>query len=240
MNFLDVCQGRLIVSCQAPAGSPLKEPVFMAAMARAAAQAGAAALRVDGPDDIRAVRAAVDLPILGIYKRRDIDPDVYITPSIHEVNVIVAAGAVAVAIDATSRPRRYGEAPEVLVREIREAHSGVFVMADVSNVAEGLAAAKARVDMIASTLSGYTDASKRVEGPDLELIGALSNAVNVPIIAEGRYSTPDEVAEAFSRGAHAVVVGTAITNPVAIARKFVAATPRGPALPARGERRSAP
>ena len=221
-----ICRG-LVVACQAAADSPLHGPDFAAAMARCAEIAGAVAIRADGPDDIRAIRSGTSLPIIGIYKRRDMDPEVYITPSIEEVAAVVAAGANAIAVDATHRPRRYGSDPEALIQEIHRRFPGVPVMADVAVLAEGVDAAAAGADAVATTLAGYTDYSRAQAGPDLDLVADLTLAVTVPVVAEGRYQYPAQVADALRRGAHAVVVGTAITNPIEIARGFVAGAAAG-------------
>ena len=220
--FTNTIPRGLIVSCQAGEDSPLHGPVFMAAMARCAALAGAMAIRADAPDDVRAICTATDLPIIGIFKRRDMEPDAYITPTIDEVAAIVAAGATAVAIDATLRPRCYGTEPAALIEQIRRHHPGTLVMADVATADEGQRAALAGADAVATTLSGYTDYTPTTTGPDLDLVAALASTLRVPVIAEGRYWSVDEVTEALRLGAHAVVVGTAITNPIAITRRFVA------------------
>jgi N-acylglucosamine-6-phosphate 2-epimerase len=197
----------------------------MAAMAQAGAMAGAVGIRANGPADVAAIRAVVDLPIVGIDKRPDIDPLVYITPSLESVAVLVEAGADLVAIDATLRPRNGGGAPSAahLLTQIRDAFPGLPVMADVSNVAEGLAAAEAGADIVATTLSGYTDGAVASDGPDIALIAALVSLQDRPVVAEGRFSTPAQVVAALDAGAHAVVVGTAITDALALARKFVGA-----------------
>lgn len=225
MDFIARTEGRLIVSCQAATDSPLSGPRFMAAMARAAELAGAAAVRVNGPEDIRAVRDAVKIPIIGIYKRPDKDSRVYITPSMDEVEAVYEAGADVVAVDGTLRSRRYGPPPDVLIPAIHDRFPGAIVMADVATFDEGRAAEACGADIIATTLSGYTDESRGGNGPDIELISTLASFVHVPVIAEGRFATPEEVRTAFEAGAHGVVVGTAITNPMAIAMRFVAASP---------------
>jgi len=227
--LLDSWRGGLVVSCQAVEESPLRGPVVMAEMARVGAMAGAVGIRANGPVDLAAIRAAVDLPIIGIDKRPDIDPVAYITPNLACVAGLVAAGADVVAIDATLRPRS-GQAAAAsaaaLIREIRAAFPDLVVMADVANLREGVAAAEAGADLVATTLSGYTADSPATPGPDLALIAALARAQGRPIVAEGRFSTPEHVRAAFVAGALAVVVGTAITDPLATARRFVAAAPR--------------
>lgn len=195
----------------------------MAAMARAAELAGAGGIRADGPQTILAIRAVSSLPIIGIYKRRDLDPEVYITPRFEDARVVWEAGAPIVATDGTARPRPGGETLPSLIRRMHEELPGCLVMADVSTVVEGIAAERAGADLVATTLAGYTPWSSRVQGPDLELVSELVRVLRVPVIAEGRFWRPEDAAEALRRGAHAVVVGTAITNPTAIARRFVTA-----------------
>ena len=210
----------LIVSCQARADNPLHGPQFMGAMALAARDGGAVGLRANGPEDIAAVMAA-GLPLIGINKVFSDDYPVYITPDFAAAAAIVAAGAQIVALDCTERPRN-GEHPKVLVRRIRE-ELGAEVFADISTVDEGLAAADWGASYVATTLSGYTEATQpKPEEPDLKLLETLSRRLSVPVVAEGRYNTPALVRQAFGAGAHAVVVGTMITNPREITRMFVA------------------
>lgn len=191
----------------------------MEAMALAARDGGAVAIRANGPDDIGAVRAA-GLPVIGIHKVFSEQYPVYITPDFAAAQAIVAAGADIVALDCTNRPRA-GEPAAVLVRRIRE-ELGAEVFADISTVEEGLAAADWGATYIATTLSGYTDGTQpKPEMPDLRLLETLAARLSLPVVAEGRYNTPQLVRQAFDAGAHAVVVGTMITNPREITRMFV-------------------
>lgn len=218
-----LAKGRLIVSCQAREDNPLHGPQFMRAMALAAAEGGAAGIRAEGVADIAAIRAALDLPIIGLLKRWDAAFEVYITPGFADAAAIVAAGADVVAIDATPRSRD-GEPVGELIRRIK-GELGVPVMADIATLAEGIAAVAAGADYVGSTLAGYTAETAGLVGADLELVSALVAACGVPVIAEGRYDRPELVAQAFARGAHAVVVGTAITNPREITRGFASVAP---------------
>jgi putative N-acetylmannosamine-6-phosphate epimerase len=211
----------LIVSCQARPDNPLHGPTFMAAMARAAEQAGAVGLRMNGPDDIRAARAITSLPIIGLFKRRREGSPIEITPTFEEAAAVAAAGCHIVALDATSRPRPDGTRLDALLRRIRD-ELGLPVLADVAGLDDGLAAEAAGADALATTLSGYLDPSvPPPEDPDLELLAALAARAQVPVIAEGRLRTPAQARAAQDRGAFAVVVGTAITNPREITRWFV-------------------
>lgn len=210
----------LIVSCQARADNPLHGPHFMGAMALAARDGGAVAIRANGPADIAAVKAA-GLPVIGIHKVFSDAYPVYITPNFAAAEAIVAAGAEVVALDCTTR-KRDGESPAMLMRRIRE-ELGAEIFADISTLEEGLAAADWGAAYVATTLSGYTEATQpKPEGPDLKLLEGLAARLSVPVIAEGRFNTPALVRQGFEAGAHAVVVGTMITNPREITRMFVA------------------
>ncbi|WP_342361828.1 N-acetylmannosamine-6-phosphate 2-epimerase [Terrarubrum flagellatum] len=212
----------LIVSCQARADNPLHGPTYMAAMAKAAEQGGARALRANGVADISAIRAISDLPIIGILKRWNEGFPVYITPDFASASMVSTAGADIIAIDATARPR-FGEPLEELFQKICE-ELGKPIFADVATLAEGKRAAELGAAYIATTLSGYTAETeeRRVAGPDIALIRDLADAISVPVVAEGRFERPDQLDAAFAAGAHAVVVGTAITNPREITRRFAA------------------
>lgn len=214
--------GGIIVSCQAGPADPLHGPTFMAAMARAAAAGGAVAIRADGPDDIVAIGAVVELPIIGIWKVALPGLGVRITPAVEHARAVAAAGASIIALDATDRARSDGMAVAELIARVR-AETGLPVMADVSTIGEALRAEQAGADLIATTLAGYTDGAPMSAGPDLELVARLAPLLHVPMIAEGRISTPDEAAQAIANGAFAVVVGHAITRPEWITARFVRA-----------------
>jgi N-acylglucosamine-6-phosphate 2-epimerase len=221
---LEAIRGGLVVSCQAPPGSPLAG--HMVAMARAGAAGGAAGIRSEGPEDIAAIKAAVQLPLIGLRKRRVTAGDVYITPGLDDAREVAAAGADIVAVDATLRARPGGlDTGSFLAELIRELAQPV--LADVDCLEAGVAARAAGVAAVATTLSGYTHSEDAApELPDLALVGALAAELACPVLAEGRYASPDAVRGAFEAGAWAVVVGTAITDPVALTRRFAAACER--------------
>lgn len=228
-------RGGLVVSCQAPAGDPLHGPAFMAAMARAAVLGGAAGIRANGPADVAAVRQAVTCPVIGLWKEGA--EGVYITPTVDHARAVAEAGAEIVAIDATGRPRPDRSTVPEVVQGLRRTHRPL-VMADVSTLEEGVAAAAAGADLVATTLAGYTPSSRRRSGPDLELVAALAARLEVPVVAEGRIGTPQEARAALDAGAWTVVVGAAITSPRRITERFVAALadPRPPGAWTRGPR----
>lgn len=219
MTIIDSLKGKLVVSCQAEAGFPLNTPENLAALAASAVIGGAGAIRASGPANIKAIRQAVRVPIIGIYKQDYPDFAVRITPTIKEVSPIVEAGADILALDATNRPRPDGKTFPELLKSIRDRFD-IPIMADISNLQEGLAADRLGVDLVATTLSGYTKADPP-SGPDLELVRQLSSLINRPVVAEGRYSTAEEVHAAIEAGAFAVVVGSMITRPHLITKNFV-------------------
>ena len=215
------------VSCQARADNPLHGPVFMAAMAQAADQAERARSAQTGQPTSPLSGASTDLPIIGIAKHWREGVPVYITPDFASAKVVADAGADIIAIDATPRFRG-GDDLASLIARIRD-DLKLPVFADISTVDEGVMAESLGATYVATTLAGYTEetASPREAGPDFGLIEALARRCTAPIIAEGRFDDAELAAEALARGAHAVVVGTMITNPREITKRFVAAL--GPA-----------
>jgi len=191
-------------------------------MAMAANAGGATGIRANGPEDIRAIKKQVALPVIGIYKIHYPGSEVYITPTLKEALAVADAGAEIVALDGTQRERPDGHTFSGLVSALKSARN-VLVMADVSTLEEGIAAARAGADVVASTLSGYTPYSRRSSGPDLHLVRELASKLDVPVIAEGHITTPSQACDALAQGAHAIVVGHAITDPIFITKRFVAA-----------------
>jgi N-acylglucosamine-6-phosphate 2-epimerase len=215
-DFIAQIRGQLIVSCQALADEPLHGASIMARMALAAQTGGAAAIRANGPEDIRAIKELVPLPMIGLFK--DGTEGVYITPSIRHVEQVIEAGAEVVAFDATQRPRPHGETIRNMVEAIH-AH-GRLALADVSTFEEAALAQDAGADFAAPTLAGYTPYTIPLEGPDYALIQMMVQHLHLAVIAEGCIRTPDEARLALQYGALAVVVGSAITRPQLITKTF--------------------
>lgn len=213
------CHG-LIVSCQAPPGSPLHGAEPMARMAQAAVAGGAVSVRVRGVADVEAVKQVVSVPVIGLTKRGA--TGVYITPYLSDAVALERAGADVIAVDATLRPRPNSASMEDFLRTLKRVVNAP-ILADVDSVEAGMRAADAGADLIATTLAGYTS-GESPEEPDFAVLEALVARVSIPVIAEGRYRTEAHVRRALSLGAHAVVVGGAITDPIAITRRFVNAT----------------
>jgi N-acylglucosamine-6-phosphate 2-epimerase len=226
-RILPGLRGGLIVSCQALPDEPLHGSHHMAAMARAAVAGGASAIRANGADDVAAIRAAIDVPLIGLEKDDTGAHPVRITPTVAHAVRVAAAGADVIALDATADAGSEAEL-RALIAAVHAA-TGRPVLADVSTVAEARAAVHAGADLVATTLSGYTERSPRTEGPDLDLLAACAAAVDVPVIAEGRYRTGADAVAARARGAWAVVVGGAITRPLEITARIVAAREGGDA-----------
>ncbi len=223
-SLMNCLHGGLIVSCQALPDEPLYGSSHMAAMAHAAVQAGAVAIRANGPEDIAAIHSEVQVPIIGLFKVDLPGVEVRITPSLRQALQVAAAGADIIAVDATARPHPEGNAADLIDQVHR--HTNRPVLADVSTVEEGLSAISAGAEFVATTLSGYTRSSPAQAGPDFALLEQLVKALSprrVPVIAEGRISTPEEALKALELGAHAVVVGSAICRPQWITARFVAA-----------------
>ncbi|CQR47371.1 Putative N-acetylmannosamine-6-phosphate 2-epimerase [Paraliobacillus sp. PM-2] len=218
MSTLEQIRKRLIVSCQALPDEPLHDSYIMSKMALAAAQGGASGIRANTVKDIKAIKNEVDLPIIGIIKKDYPGSNVFITPTLSEVDELFQEQVDIIAFDATKQDRPDGKNFLEFFTEVREKYPHQLFMADVSTLEEGIAAEKAGVDIVAPTLTGYTPYS---EGTiPLNLLEQLVKHVSIPVIAEGNFDTPEKVKQALHLGAHAVVVGSAITRPQLITKKF--------------------
>lgn len=203
---------RLIASVQASEGSAVDDPATLAKLAQASKDQGVAALRLQGVENIRAVRAATHLPTIGLIKRSYPLSEVYITATLREVDEAIDAGSEIVALDATARPRPEGATLQGLIRHAHE--RGALVLADVDTVDNAEAAVAAGADLVSTTLAGYTHERPTTAGPDLEVLRQTVQRVNVPVLAEGRYAARWEVEAALRIGAAGVIVGGALNDPV--------------------------
>ncbi|HBG0172730.1 TPA: N-acetylmannosamine-6-phosphate 2-epimerase [Clostridioides difficile] len=219
--MLDKVKGRLIVSCQALEDEPLHNPFIMGRMAKAAMEGGAVGIRAQGVEDIIEIKKVTGLPVIGIIKRNYEDSDIYITPTKKEVDELLTTGCEMIALDATNRVRPNNEDLKELIKYIKE--NGVLVMADISNYDEAIKAQEYGVDCVSTTLSGYTPYTKTLEGPDFVLMERLVKDLEIPVIAEGKVNTPQDLKKVFELGVHSSVVGSAITRPQLITEKFVKA-----------------
>ncbi len=214
----------LIVSCQPVPGGPLDRDDIVLAMAQAAAQTGACAIRIEGVQRVALVARHLDVPVVGIVKRTSADSPVFITPTVADVQALAAAGAAVVAFDGTRRPR-----PDPVQALVDAAHAGgAAAMADCATLADGQLAWAAGCELVGTTLSGYTaeTAAPDDAAPDWALIRALAGQ-GVRVVAEGRLRTPAHAAQALACGALCVTVGSAITRIEHITQWFVQALREG-------------
>ena len=224
MDMIKRLAHKVIVSVQAMPAEPLYHEQCMTAMMKSVVKGGAGGLRVAGVRDVKNAKKLFDIPVIGITKP-DVIPQnwqetVYITPTIKDVIALINAGADIVAFDGTSRPRPDNCTLEEIIKYIKM--NKRISMADISTVEEGINCANLGVNILSTTLSGYTQFSQnRSDGPDFELLENLVKETKIPVVLEGRIWEPDEVTHAFDLGAHCVVIGSAITRPQLITKRFV-------------------
>lgn len=218
-------RSHLIVSCQALSNEPLHSSYIMGRMAAAALEGGAAGIRANTPEDIIEIKKNVSLPVIGIIKRDYPDSNVYITPTLKEVDELMPALPEIIAVDATSRPRPGGLTLEELYRQIRQKYPQQLLMADCSTIEEALAADKLGFDFIGTTLVGYTEESRgdKIEHNDFEIIRRILKESSHPVIAEGNIDTPEKARRVIDLGCYSVVVGSIITRPQLITKRFAEA-----------------
>jgi len=223
MDIIKRLKNKVVVSVQAMPAEPLYKEDCMIAMMKSVVKGGAGALRVAGERDVKNAKALFDIPIIGLTKPEVIPPNwqeiVYITPTIKDVTTLVKAGADIIAFDGTSRPRE-GCSLEDVIKYVKINRR--IAMADISTLEEGINCESLGVDMLSTTLSGYTIQSPlRNDEPDFELLEQLVKNTKLPVVLEGRIWEPEEVNRAFELGAHCVVIGSAITRPQLITKRFV-------------------
>lgn len=220
-ELLKKIQKKLIVSCQARVGWAMYGSDIMAAFAKAAEEGGAAGIRATGVDNISKIKEKVKLPVIGINKQWVEGYEVYITPTYKSAKEILDTGIEIIALDATGRKRPNGETFESIMKQIRKEYPEVSIMAEISTLEEAKAIIPLQPDLISTTLSGYTEASKTVESVNIELVKQITEICNIPVIAEGKIRTADEAVEVLNAGAFSVVVGTSITRPEIITSRYV-------------------
>lgn len=213
----------LIVSCQALDNEPLHSSFIMGRMALAAKMAGAVGIRANTVSDIQEIKKNVDLPIIGIIKKDYDNSEVYITPTMDEVDCLVAEGVDIMATDGTNSKRPKNVGLKDFYDEIRVKYPDIKLMADCSTVDEAIMADKLGFDYIGTTLIGYTPQSKgdKIDADDFKILREIIEKVNHPVIAEGNVDKPEKAKRVLELGALTVVVGGAITRPQNIAKKFV-------------------
>lgn len=218
-------KGHLIVSCQALPDEPLHSSFIMGRMALAAYQGGAKGIRANTVEDIKEIQKIVDLPIIGIIKHPYGDNPVFITPTMKEVDALMEVKPAVIALDATCRPRPDGKTLDEMVQEIRAKYPDQKIMADCSTLDEMKHADALGFDFVGTTLVGYTEESKgdHIETNDFELIRNFIAQSDRPVIAEGNIDTPEKARRVLDLGCYSVVVGSIITRPQLITKRFVKA-----------------
>ncbi|MCD7878428.1 MAG: N-acetylmannosamine-6-phosphate 2-epimerase [Candidatus Gastranaerophilales bacterium] len=223
MSIIKKLEKEVIISVQAMPEEPLYKEECMTAMMQSVINGGAKGLRLAGARDIKnAKKLFPNIPVIGLTKPDKLPENwkeiVYITPSLKEVQELINAQADIIATDATSRPRPKESLKEIL-KYIKD--NGKYAMADISTFEEGIKARELGFDIISTTLSGYTQYSKQdLKYPDFELLERLTKELDCPVVLEGRIWTPEEVDKAFESGAYSVVIGSAVTRPQLITKRF--------------------
>ncbi len=222
LGKLEGVKGKLIVSCQALKDEPLHSSFIMGRMALAAKVGGACGIRANTIEDIKEIRNNVDLPIIGIIKAVYDNSDVYITPTMKEVDELIKVNPEVIALDATNRIRPNGLNIEEFFKQVRQKYPHQLFMADCSTIDEAIKADELGFDFIGTTLVGYTDESKgdKIEANDFEIIREILKKVSKPVIAEGNIDVPKKAKRVIELGCYSVVVGGAITRPQLITKKF--------------------
>ncbi len=223
MDIVNYLKNQVIISVQAAHDEPLYAQECMNAMMQSVINGGAKALRLAGERDIKNAKKMFNIPVIGITKPKVLPENwreiAYITPTIEDVKILAAAGADIIAFDGTDRKREKNSLEEIITA-VKSA--GKIAMADISTYEEGITAAALGADIVSTTLSGYTQNSfYEKDEPDFELLKSLVNVLSVPVILEGRVWEVAQVKEAFEHGAHAVVIGSAVTRPQLIVKRFM-------------------
>ena len=213
---------QLIVSCQALEHEPLHSSFIMGRMALAAQEGGAKGIRANSVVDIKEIQKVVDLPIIGIIKRDYEDSDVFITATMKEIDELMSVKPEIIALDATSNIRPNGQTLAELFAQIKAKYPEQLLMADCSTYEEAVYADELGFDFIGTTLVGYTKQSKgaKIEANDFELIRKILAKVKHPVIAEGNIDTPEKFKRVLELGCYSVVVGSIITRPQLITKRF--------------------
>ncbi|MEH7009821.1 N-acetylmannosamine-6-phosphate 2-epimerase [Neobacillus niacini] len=213
--LIEQLKNGLIVSCQAKLDDPIYVPGIIEAMADSAIWGGAAGLRLNTPEQIKAVRQRTNLPIIGLWKIHSENSPVFITPTMEAVRAVVEAGADIVAIDATDRINEEGKKAYEIIPLIKEEFPDTMILADIRNAAEASQALQIGADLVAPTLYRFNDHPKSIDSPDFEMLCEIVRVCESlgHVLMEGKINTPEEAIQSLYLGAHAVVVGSAITRP---------------------------
>lgn len=218
-------KGKLIVSCQALPNEPLHSSFIMSRMAVAAKEGGASGIRANTKEDIAEIKKAVDLPVIGIVKRDYADSQIYITPTMKEIRELMEVGPEIIAIDATDRLRPEGKTLDEFFQEIKAEYPDQLLMADCSTYEECLHADELGFDFVGTTMIGYTPESQglKIDADDFKILRDVLANVKHPVICEGNIDSPQKARRVLDLGSYCVVVGSSITRPQLITKKYVEA-----------------
>ena len=223
-KMLNEIKGRLVVSCQALDEEPLHSSYIMGKMSLAAKEGGASGIRANSKEDIIAIKDEVSLPVIGIVKRNYEDSEIYITATKREIDELIESCCEMIALDATMRIRPGNLSLSELVSYAREKSPTVELMADIASIEDAINAEKLGFDCVGTTLLGYTKETngRKPYDNDFAFLKDVLKEVSIPVIAEGNINTPKMLKRVLEIGAHAAVVGGAITRPQQITAQFVA------------------
>lgn len=221
--ILESFKGGLIVSCQVQHDDPIYTDDIVVKMAEAAKWAGAVGIRANSPDQIKAIKDKVNLPMIGLYKIWHDDTDVFITPTIESAKQVWEAGAEIIALDCTSQITHEGTQAWDLIKELKKEIPEAIIFADVSTYEEARRAIDNGADIVAPTLYGYTKDTQHIEEPDMREFAKMCRDFKDEafVMMEGHIYTPEDAMKCIFLGAHSVVVGSAITRPHLTAKRFV-------------------
>lgn len=224
-NVIDSLKGKLIVSCQALSYEPLHSSFIMGRMALAAKEGGAKGIRANTAEDIKEIQKNVDLPIIGIVKRDYPDSEIYITPTMKEVKELMTVKPEIIALDATDRLRPGKKTLKEFFEEVKKEYPDQLFMADCSTVEECLYADELGFDFIGTTMVGYTPESKglKIDEDDFKILRDVIKGVKHRVICEGNIDSPAKARRVLDLGSFAVVVGSSITRPQLITKKYTEA-----------------
>ncbi|WP_228552446.1 N-acetylmannosamine-6-phosphate 2-epimerase [Gracilibacillus salitolerans] len=220
--MLDKVKNGIIVSCQALEDEPLHSPFIMGRMAKAATEGKAVGIRANSAADIKEIKKNTKLPVIGIVKKDYDDSPIYITPTDKEIKELANTDCEMIALDATIRHRHNNQSLKDFVKKIREISTEKYLMADIATLDEAIQAQQLGFDCVSTTLIGYTEQTvgQNIADNDFDILKQILGTVTIPVLAEGHIDTPEKAKRCLELGAHAVVVGSAITRPQLITRRF--------------------
>lgn len=221
-GIIESMKNGLIVSCQVQHDDPIYMEEMPVKMAEAAIWGGAVGIRANSPEQIRAIKSAVNLPLIGLYKIWSADTDVFITPTLEAAKQVYEAGAEIIALDCTEQQIN-GKCAYELLPVVKQEIPEAIIFADVSTYEEAKRAIGLGADIVAPTLFGYTASTAHIEHPDMRQFARMCRdfAEDAYVFMEGHIYSPEDAIKCLYLGAHAVVVGSAITRPQLITKRFV-------------------